>query len=198
MSFDGSSVLVLAFESADHELDAWLNRALAIAASFGGVAKGRSAADSWRSSFLKGPYLQDAMIQLGMLADTFETACTWAAFPTLYKEVTHAVQSALSEVCGGGVVSCRFTHVYADGPAPYFTFLGRAKRGGELEQWKEIKSAASRALVRAGGTITHHHAVGRTHREWIDAERPELFTSALRAAKGVFDPAGVLNPGVLF
>ena len=194
VTFDGSSVLVLAFESADHPLDAWIDRALAITAGFGGASKGKHASESWKSSFLKGPYLQDAMIQLGMLADTFETACTWSAFPKLYAEVTEAVREALP----GGLVSCRFTHVYADGPAPYFTFLGRAKKGGELEQWAQVKDAASKALVRSGGTITHHHAVGRTHRAWIDPERPPLFTSALRAVKRELDPSAILNPGVLF
>ena len=83
------------------------------------------------------------------------------------------------------------------GPAPYFTFLGPARLGGELSQWAELKSAASEAVLAAGGTITHHHAVGRTHRPWYDRERPEPFAAALRAAKHALDPAGILNPGVL-
>jgi alkyldihydroxyacetonephosphate synthase len=156
------------------------------------------ASERWRTSFLKGPYLQDAMIRLGVIADTFETACTWTAFPTLYAEVRAAMETALERVCGGpGLVSCRFTHVYPDGPAPYFTFLGRARRGAELPQWAELKAAASDALAAAGGTITHHHAVGRLHRPWYERERPELFASALRAVKRELDPDGLLNPGVL-
>ena len=87
--------------------------------------------------------------------------------------------------------------MYPDGPAPYFTFLGRAKRGAELEQWGELKMLAGDSLAKAGGTITHHHSVGRTHRPWYDAERPALFGSSLRAVKKELDPAGVLNPGVL-
>jgi alkyldihydroxyacetonephosphate synthase len=203
VSSDGSSVLILGFESSDHPLDAWLERGLAIAEAAGGrretASAGRGeAAESWRASFLKGPYLQDAMIVLGVLADTFETACTWAAFPALYAQVTEATRAALDRVCGGGIVTCRLTHVYPDGPAPYFTFLGKAKRGGEVEQWAEVKQAASDALVQAGGTITHHHAVGRTHRPWFDRERSEPFARALRAMKRELDPAGTLNPGVLF
>jgi alkyldihydroxyacetonephosphate synthase len=203
VSTDGASVLLLAFESADHPLDAWLERGVAVAEAAGGrreaATTGKAeAAESWRSSFLKGPYLQDAMIVLGVLADSFETACTWAAFPGLYAEVMEATRAALDRVCGCGLVTCRFTHVYPDGPAPYFTFLGKAKRGGEVEQWAEVKQAASDALVRAGGTITHHHAVGRTHRPWFDQERPEPFARALRAMKRELDPAGILNPGVLF
>lgn len=206
VSFDGSSVLVLAFESADHPLEASIDRALAITASFGGTCpRGKSvgerqadAGESWRASFLKGPYLQDALIQLGVLADTFETACTWSRFSELYGQITEALQAALTRLCGGGVVSCRFTHVYPDGPAPYFTFLGRVKPGAELETWAELKRVASDTLSAHGGTITHHHAVGRMHRPWFDAERPELFARVLRAAKRELDPASVLNPGVLF
>jgi alkyldihydroxyacetonephosphate synthase len=138
------------------------------------------------------------MIQLGVVADTFETACTWAAFPELYRTVREVMTDALDRLCGGGAISCRFTHVYPDGPAPYFTFLGRAKRGSELEVWGQLKQLASDALAAAGGTITHHHAVGRTHRPWFDRERPELFAKSLRAMKRELDPASILNPGVLF
>ena len=206
----GESVLVLGFESAGHPLGPWIDRAVALAALHGGTcprgasvrddsqqARTGDAGDAWRTSFLKGPYLQDAMIRLGVLADTCETACTWTAFPALYGEVTEAVRAALERVCGAGLVTCRFTHVYPDGPAPYFTFLGKGRPGGELEQWAEVKQAASDAIAKAGGTITHHHAVGRVHRPWFDRERPELFARALKAVKRELDPAGILNPGVL-
>ena len=95
------------------------------------------------------------------------------------------------------MVMCRFTHVYPDGPAPYYTVLAPARRGDEVAQWDEIKAAASEAVIAAGGTITHHHAVGRDHRPWYDRQRPEPFAEALRAAKRAVDPAGILNPGVL-
>ncbi|MCZ7687521.1 MAG: hypothetical protein M5U28_55800 [Sandaracinaceae bacterium] len=95
------------------------------------------------------------------------------------------------------MISCRFTHVYPDGAAPYFTFLAPAKRGSELSQWAEIKAAASEAIAKHGGTITHHHAVGRMHKPWYERQRPALFADVLRAAKQALDPAGVLNPGVL-
>ena len=87
--------------------------------------------------------------------------------------------------------------MYPDGPAPYFTFLGKATRGGELEQWAQLKQAASDALARCGGTITHHHAVGRVHRRWYERDRPALFGEVLTAVKRTWDPAGLLNPGVL-
>ena len=96
-----------------------------------------------------------------------------------------------------GHVSCRFTHAYTDGCAPYFTLHAQTTPGHELAQWKEIKQAASETLIREGGTITHHHAVGRDHMPWYDAQRPALMGDALAAVKARFDPSGMLNPGVI-
>ena len=111
--------------------------------------------------------------------------------------MTAAATAALREICGGGVVTCRFTHVYPDGPAPYFGVYAPGRWGSQVAQWDELKAAVSAALAAHGGTITHHHAVGRDHRPWYDAQRPDLFAAALAAAKRQLDPAGVLNPGVL-
>jgi alkyldihydroxyacetonephosphate synthase len=105
---------------------------------------------------------------------------------------------AVRRVCGAGQVTCRFTHVYPDGPAPYYTIVAPAKPGSQIAQWWEIKTAASDALIALGGTITHHHAVGRDHRPWYDRQRPDGFATALRAAKRALDPDALLNPGVLF
>jgi alkyldihydroxyacetonephosphate synthase len=134
---------------------------------------------------------------MGVLSETFETAITWDQFPAFHESVISAARAAVSETCGTGSVTCRFTHVYPDGPAPYYTILAPAQSGSELEQWQAIKRAASDAVIQAGGTITHHHAVGRDHRPAYDRQRPEPFAVALRAAKAALDPAGVLNPGVL-
>ena len=134
---------------------------------------------------------------LGIVAETVETAITWDRWPQLDGAVRAALNDGLQRLCGGGTVTCRFTHVYPDGPAPYYTFEGLGRRGAEIEICDELKSLTSRALIDAGGTITHHHAVGRVHRPWYNEQRPDLFAQALRAAKQVLDPQGVLNPGVL-
>ena len=210
VAFDGSSVLLVAFESADHPLEAWMGRALAIAESAGGVcprgavykdAGDRSApgdaASSWRQAFLEAPYMQSALVSLGFVVDTFETACTWDRFELLHAEVTRAAEDAMARVCGAGILSCRFTHLYPDGPAPYFTFVAPGRAGGEIEQWTEIKRAVSDAVLTAGGTITHHHAVGRLHRPWYHREASPLFLRAFEAVKTELDPGRLMNPGVL-
>ena len=132
---------------------------------------------------------------MGMLAGSVETAVTWDRFEQLHVGVTAALEEAGRAACGRVLVACRFAYVYPDGPAPYYTFVAPARAGAELEQWDAIKNAVSRAILDHGGTITHHHAVGRDHRPWYDEERPELFAEALRAAKRTLDPGGILNPG---
>jgi alkyldihydroxyacetonephosphate synthase len=195
-------VLVLAFESADHPVDALLARAAEICRAHGGdIPEGteaRDVAQDWRSSFLRMPYQRDALARMGVIAETFETACTWDRFDELHATVTNAAQDAIARVAGAGIVTCRFTHVYPDGPAPYFGVYAAGRWGSTVAQWDEIKSAVSDAIAAAGATITHHHAVGRDHRPWYDRERPAAFAAVLRAAKHALDPAGVLNPGVLF
>jgi alkyldihydroxyacetonephosphate synthase len=189
-------VLVLAFESTDHPVDHELDRALALCRDHGGEPDeptGR-AAGAWREAFLRMPYLRDMLLRLGVLSETFESAVTWDRFPAFHEQVVGATRAALGEPCR---VTCRFTHVYPDGPAPYFTVLAPARRGEEVDQWQEAKRAAADAIVQAGGTITHHHAVGRDHRPWYDAQRPEPFAAALRAAKRAVDSRGIMNPGVL-
>lgn len=166
----------------------------------GGSNEGAQQAGSqqaWRSSFLRAPYLREQLTMLGLLVETFETATTWDRLPALVAQVTERTSAALREICGGGTVTCRLTHVYPDGAAPYFTVIAPGRRGSELAQWDDIKAAASSAILATGGTITHHHAVGRDHRPWYDAQRPEPFARALRGAKSAVDPAGILNPGVL-
>ncbi|HTW86886.1 MAG TPA: FAD-binding oxidoreductase [Candidatus Binataceae bacterium] len=208
-SRDGSAVLVLAFESADHPLDAWMKRALECCADHGGripdpeaaahdaAATHEGAAGAWRQAFLAGPYVHDAMVALGMLNETFETAITWDRFADFHSRMMERTLEVARRVCGQATVTCRLTHAYPDGAAPYYTVIAPALAGGELAQWAEIKGAASDLLIELGGTITHHHAVGRDHRPWYDRQRPEGFARALKAAKRALDPNAILNPGVL-
>jgi alkyldihydroxyacetonephosphate synthase len=206
---DGShAVLVLSFESADRPQQANMQRALEIVSEHGGQydqqpadAEGsqrRGAAGQWRDSFLRMPYFREVLTPRGIIAETFESAITWDRFPDFHAKVKAETERAIEEVTGHkGLVTCRFTHVYPDGPAPYFSFHALGDRRRLEAQCRVIKTAASDVLNALGGTITHHHAVGRDHRPWYDRQRPALFAAALRAAKGVLDPNGIMNPGVL-
>ncbi len=204
------AVLILGFESADHGLEAWMTRAVECCRDAGGevpadavrsrrdAEAGREgAAGAWRRAFLQAPYVRDVLARLSFVVETFETAIPWDRFEDFHAGVMAEVGDATKRVCGDGSVACRFTHVYPDGPAPYYSVMAPGRRGAELEQWDEIKAAAMAAVVARGGSVTHHHAVGRDHRPGYDAQRPDVFARALGAAKRELDPAGVLNPGVL-
>ncbi len=223
---DGSAaVLVLGFESADHPLGPWIDRALELTADHGGacpdgsrLSSGDRTGDSsggagaWRQTFLRAPYLRDGLVSLGMVVETFETAITWDRFDAFVADVTEAARAAAVAECGAAAVSVRLTHAYPDGAAPYVTVIAPGgdtviapggdtviAPGGDapVARWDAIKAAASDAILAGGGTITHHHAVGRDHRPWYEQQVPVPFTAALRAAKRAVDPAGVCNPGVL-
>ena len=216
-----STMLVLGFESADHALGAWMQRALELVRDCGGeydaAAVERSlradatpddaehrkgTAGAWRDAFIRMPYWRDPMVGAGAILDTFETAITWDRFEDFYRGVRSDLGSAIQRATGrDGSVSCRFTHVYPDGPAPYFTYAALGSATGDLASslaaWRDIKLAANESVTSRGGTITHHHAVGRDHRSGYEREAPALFREALAAAKSRLDPRGILNPGVL-
>ena len=197
----GEAVLVLGFESYGATPDADAALALAICADHElrvveSGSRGGSG-EAWRSSFVRAPYIREQLVLLGLIVETFETAITWDRFDELVESVRSAGEDALARICGGGTITCRLTHVYADGAAPYFTVMAPGRRGSELAQWDDIKSAVSDAIIAAGGTITHHHAVGRDHMRWYDEQRPDVFATAYRGAKNAVDPRGILNPDVL-
>lgn len=211
VAMDGSTVLLVGFESPEHPVEAPLDRALEIAMEAGGElredptyrgpgdasASGDGGQDRWRRSFLQAPYLLNTLATLAIVADTFETACTWQGFPDLHAALKQRVGQTMGDRCGTGFLSMRFTHVYPDGPAPYYTFIAPSQPGEELDDWRAIKKSASDTLAEHGATITHHHAVGRVHRPWYEQETPEELRQALRQAKAVLDPHGIMNPGVL-
>jgi len=152
----------------------------------------------WRNAFIRMPYAMERLILRGVINDTFETSITWDRFENFHDAIEAATANAILATTGRkGEVTCRFTHVYPDGPAPYFTIHALGEPGKLTAQWRAIKSAALDAVIANGGTVTHHHAVGRDHRPWYDRQRPPLFAEALRAAKKALDPQGLLNPGVL-
>jgi alkyldihydroxyacetonephosphate synthase len=160
----------------------------------GAVSLGKAAGRSWRKARFEGPYLRDELLGLGVFVETLETAHTWSRLDELYKAVGGALKGALGQA---SIVNCHVSHVYEDGASLYFTFLTRARRGAELEQWRQAKTAACEAIVASGGTITHHHAVGRDHAPYMSAEVGELGLEALGAVKERLDPAGIMNPGKL-
>lgn len=210
-SHDGSSILVLGFESAATPTDAHLQAALDLARAHGGTTPphdapgtpsprnaSAAAVDAWRSAFLRMPYLRDGLARMGAVVETFETATTWDRLPALIDAVRTEVGHAARKATGHqATINCRLTHVYPDGAAPYFTVAVAGRPGDEVAVWDDIKAVAADVLHRHRATITHHHAVGRDHRPTYDLQRPDPFALALQATKNALDPHHILNPGVL-
>jgi alkyldihydroxyacetonephosphate synthase len=164
----------------------------------GGAAYlGQAAGRSWEHGRFQGPYLRDTLMEMGAMVETLETAHTWSRLGELHVAVGNAIRGSLAAQGTPGLVFCHLSHAYADGASLYFTFIARARRGEEVEQWRQVKQAASEAIVAAGGTITHHHAVGRDHAPYMEAEIGRTGLDVLHALKQELDPAGIMNPGKL-
>ncbi|WP_240755800.1 FAD-binding oxidoreductase [Nocardioides iriomotensis] len=162
----------------------------------GGTSLGAEDGAAWAAGRFHGPYLRDAMLDIGVLVETLETATFWSNLPRLYAAVADALTTALTDEQGGPIVLCHVSHVYETGASLYFTVA--AKQDGDgLAQWATAKGAASDAMIAAGATITHHHAVGRDHKPWLAREIGPVGVEMLRAVKERVDPFGVLNPGAL-
>ena len=172
-----------------------------IARAHGGLSVGSGPAQRWYASRFHGPYLRDPMMDRGVGIDTLETATQWSNIDRLYADVRAALSKAMQDTApvrgGRGLVFTHISHSYADGASLYFTYIFPRDTSNDVQQWRRIKGAASDAIVRAGGTISHHHGVGEDHVPWLEAEKGAHGLGVLRAIKRELDPAGVLNPGKL-
>jgi alkyldihydroxyacetonephosphate synthase len=193
----GGALTIVGFEGDEESVAR--RRALTIRAlRQGGAAYlGQSAGGAWEHGRYQGPYLRDTLMGMGAMVETLETSHTWSSYGELHDAVAAAIHGALDGQGTPGLVFCHLSHAYADGASLYFTFISRARRGAEVEQWAAVKRAACEAIVAHGGTITHHHAVGRDHAPYMEGEVGEVGIEALRALKERLDPAGVMNPGKL-
>jgi len=206
-------LVVLGFESVDYPTDEDLQRALDICERHGGRCPdgpdhygpgfGQERPEDsdvvrWGRAFQMGAS-GSANVPLAVINGTVETSVTWDRFEAFHEDMVASLEAAAEEACGMGHVSTRFTHVYPDGPAPYYTFQAPADPDPErqVEQWQTVKQAGLDTVMAHDLTPTHHHAVGRDHKDWYAEQIPENYGEALQAVKGVLDPAGVMNPGVL-
>jgi alkyldihydroxyacetonephosphate synthase len=160
----------------------------------GAVYLGQAAGRSWEHGRFQGPYLRDTLLEMGALVETLETAHTWSKLGDLRVAVATAIRESLAGQGTPGLALCHLSHAYADGASLYFTFVARARHGEEIEQWRQVKRAASEAIVATGGTITHHHGVGRDHAPYMEAEVGRTGLDVLRAVKDHLDPTGIMNP----
>jgi len=197
---DQVCILITGFEGSSQRVEADFARATSILRAHGAVSLGSAPGKAWRSGRFHGPYLRDVLMERGLLVDTLETSTDWANLGHLHRSVGEAIGTTLGRYGGSPVVMCHVSHLYRTGASLYFTFIGN--QPGDtvdscVDHWRTVKEAACEAIVSAGGTITHHHAVGTDHRPWMQNEVGSLGLGVLRAIKQELDPAGVMNPGKL-
>jgi alkyldihydroxyacetonephosphate synthase len=193
---EGGCLAITGFEGEEEDVERRRLRAGALLRAGGGLRLGRRPGDAWLRGRYAGPYLRDELLDRGLLIETLETAASWSGLEALYEAVGGAVRRSLTDAGTPPVVMCHISHLYRSGASLYFTFLAR-QSDAPLDQWRAAKSAGSEAIVENGGTITHHHAVGRDHAAWMTAEVGEVGLDLIRAAKARLDPAGIMNPGKL-
>jgi alkyldihydroxyacetonephosphate synthase len=192
----GGCLAITAFEGTEAHVESRHAETRALMEARGGTSLGEEPARAWEHGRFGAPYLRDSLLSAGALCETLETATNWSNVAALKAAVTEALTTSLGDSGTPALVLCHISHVYPTGASLYFTVVA-GQRGNTIEQWRQAKTAASDAMMRTGGTITHHHAVGADHRPWMRDEVGDLGVAVLRAVKGVLDPAGILNPGKL-
>lgn len=188
---------ILGFEGTQEEVEHRRKRAMALVHGHGGLAVGRSPGEAWRRGRFAAPYLRDELLTHGVMVETLETATLWGNVEQLHRRVGNAIDAALRAQGTPGLVMCHISHLYETGGSLYFTFIARQRDGEEIAQWAAVKEAACAAIGEGGGTITHHHGVGRDHAQWLAREIGDTGIAALRGLKQELDPEGIMNPGKL-
>ena len=190
---DPGCLMITGFEGTQPAVAAKRAAVTSLLTDLHGVDLGEEPGLRWAHGRYNAPYLRDSMLDVGVLVETLETATFWSNRERLYADVKAALESTLGE---GAIVLCHISHVYETGCSLYFTVAAK-EAPDPLAQWAAAKSAASDAMIAAGATITHHHAVGTDHKPWFEQEIGPVGVQVLRAIKASLDPAGILNPGVL-
>ena len=193
----GGCLAILGWEGAGADIGARKRLAVQVLRRHGAVALGTAPGRAWLHSRFHAPYLRDALLDRGLLVETLETASTWVRLPSVRDAVIAALQTALGQRGTAPLVGYHISHVYPEGASLYFTVLARQEDGRQVEQWREAKRAATDAIMRAGGALTHHHAVGLDHAPWMPGQVGTVGIDAIRALRSALDPAGIMNPGKL-
>jgi alkyldihydroxyacetonephosphate synthase len=192
-----ASLLVLGWEGLPSLVRARMRAAASLLREGNGIRLGRRVGESWKKHRFQGPYLRDTLMDAGLLVETLETAATWSALPTVYDTVRRALRESLTRNGKRPLIMSHVSHGYPTGASLYVTVLADRDDDLPIQQWLTAKRAATDALLAAGGTLTHHHAVGADHRPWLEREIGPLGVEVLRAVKERLDPQGICNPGVL-
>ncbi|UCH86516.1 MAG: FAD-binding oxidoreductase [Dehalococcoidia bacterium] len=194
ISFEGTALMIVGFDGDEDQVRSDWRRAHRILRRHEGSSLGRRPGRAWERARFEHPYLRDLLLDHAIMVDTLETAVTWDRYLALYGSVRDAMAKAMD---GRGLVMAHLSHAYSDGASLYYTFLARQAAGQEMEQWQQVKVAATDAIIAAGGALSHHHGIGSDHQPWMSRYLGPAGVRTLAALKQTFDPHGLMNPGKL-
>lgn len=196
----GGCLAIVSWEGTPAQIKADRSQTWKVFKKHKGVSLGRKVGDGWEHARYSGPYLRDVLMDNGLLVETLETATRWSNMENLrdrvYKALSDSLKAGNPDAPGPHIMS-HLSHVYDTGGSLYVTVVAEVETDDPVGQWERAKQAACQAIVDAGATITHHHAVGRDHAPFLSAEIGETGVELLRSIKAQVDPAGIMNPGVL-
>ncbi len=142
------------------------------------------------------PYIRDFLLDRGAPGDVSETATTWSNLMPLYDAVVASANRAFAQIAVQGYLMCHLSHSYHAGACLYFTFAFKATSPtAMLGEYEVVKSAIQQAFVDNGATLSHHHAVGTEHAQWLLEDISAPGVAMLGALFEGFDPGRHLNPG---
>ena len=195
----GKCMLLLGFSGRSSLVRTMRSDALDIATKSGGVQVGKTFGEQWQKSRFHTPYLRNTLWALGYGVDTLETATSWSNIDQMVDQVESAIKSAAATYNEKVHIFTHLSHVYPTGSSIYTTYIFRLSEQPEetLERWQVMKSAASKAILSLGGTISHHHGIGTEHLPYLSTEKGLIGMAALSALCRQFDPKGIMNPGKL-
>jgi alkyldihydroxyacetonephosphate synthase len=185
----------IGYEGSERHVRSERRRVGRIVARHGGLCIGRSPGELYDQKKFDTPYIRDFLLDRGVLADVSETAAPWSALGTVYDNVTSRARTAFAELGVPGYVMCHLSHSYHSGACLYFTFaITPSGRREPLEEYGVVKSAIQQEFVDSGATLSHHHAVGTEHAQWLEQDISAPGVAMLRALFRGFDPGRNFNP----
>lgn len=196
---EGKSMLLVGFSGNRHVVNVSRKEAVNLAKEQDGIHIGQQFGNQWQKGRFRTPYLRNVLWELGYGVDTLETAVTWNKVDATLQAIEDSLHAALATYDERLHVFTHLSHMYPTGCSIYTTYLYRlaADPDENLARWTAMKTAASQAIVRHGGTISHQHGVGKDHQPYLLAEKGTLGIATLEAVARQYDPVGIMNPGTL-
>ena len=188
---DGKRCLMLAATEGDRDRGKLIKKkAKALAKKHGAISLGSIAVKGWYKHRYADPYLREDLMDMKVMTDTLETSCTWDNIMKVWsgmREVVKARPNSISMI--------HASHAYENGANLYVIFISRIKPGDEVDDYLEFQSAIIDAIIKNGGSLSHHHGVGKMLAPWYEDYVGKTSMELLRAIKEQLDPNNIMNPG---